>query len=476
MSVLLFGFSLATAPPARAAGNVAELTVDCSQVVGEIRPLHGVNCGPLDQGEMVDLSAFHRELALPYTRLHDCHWPNPDVVDIHAVFPNFAADPAQPSSYDFRRTDAYLQAILATGSRLVYRLGESIEHTRTKYRVHPPADPAKWAAIALGIIRHYNEGWAGGHRYDIRYWEIWNEPENRPAMWTGTDEDYFRLYGAAAGAIKERFPHLKVGGPSLGDTGRVKEGRFEPSAFFVRFLEFCRAQAVPLDFFSWHLYADDPSACVARARGVRDTLDRHGFARTESHFNEWNYLPGNDWTPMMLQGQGRAREKFYQQMGGAPGAAFAAAVLLFLQDSPVDVANFYRADTGGFGLFTCDAVPKKVFHAFRAFRLLLDTPVRLAAGGAQPGRLAICAGTNRDRSELHILVSNFRSDATRLETRVAKLPWDGPTRCETFLLDEVHDLTRARETTLTGSSLTLSEDLKAPALCLFKLNKPTTAR
>ena len=32
-------------------------------------------------------------------------------------------------------------------------------------------------------------------------WDLWNEPDNRPAMWTGTDEEYFRLYSTAAKAI-----------------------------------------------------------------------------------------------------------------------------------------------------------------------------------------------------------------------------------------------------------------------------------
>ena len=150
----------------------------------------------------MDLTAYHRELGIPYTRLHDCHWPNPDVVDFHAVFPNPGADPERADSYDFRRTDDYLQAIVNAGSRIVYRLGESIEHSRRKYYVNPPQDYERWAGICCGIIRHYNEGWAEGFRHDIRHWEIWNEPENRPAMWTGNDEDYFRLYAARPASKK----------------------------------------------------------------------------------------------------------------------------------------------------------------------------------------------------------------------------------------------------------------------------------
>lgn len=268
-----------------------ELRVDLGSPAGTFRALHGLNKGPLSPGGLIDLTESIRDLRPPSIRLHDCHWPYPDVVDIHTIFPRFEADPRVPAHYDFARTDAYLEAVRRTGADMVYRLGESIEHDPTKKHVHPPKDADQWAAIGLGIIRHYNEGWAGGHRWNIRYWEIWNEPENRPAMWTGTDEDYFRLYRATARAIKTRYPHLKVGGPAVGHSGDWKDGVFRPSAFVIRFLSFCREQSLPLDFFSWHGYTADPSEYSRKARALRRLLDDFGFTATESHLNEWNYLP-----------------------------------------------------------------------------------------------------------------------------------------------------------------------------------------
>ena len=138
--------------------NAAELTVDFSKTNGLIRPLHGVNLGPLCYRGMVDLSEYHRELRLPLTRLHDVVWVNADAVDISTIFRDFRNDPAKPGSYEFAATDDYLTAIVQAGSPILYRLGESIEHTPRKYRVHPPADFAKWAEICCGLIRHYKIG------------------------------------------------------------------------------------------------------------------------------------------------------------------------------------------------------------------------------------------------------------------------------------------------------------------------------
>ena len=449
------------------AGGSVEVRIDASRSTGTIRPLHGVNSGPINCGGTLDLSTYHRQLAIPLTRLHDCHWPNPDVVDIHVIFPDFRADPSRPESYDFAPTDEYIQAILDTGSGIVYRLGESIEHTRLKRHVHPPPDPMKWAAICVGIIRHYNEGWVQGFRHKIRYWEIWNEPENRPAMWTGTDEDFFRLYSTAAKTIKTRFPEVRVGGPAVGDTGRLEGDRLTPSPFLRRFLEHCRRDATPLDFFSWHLYTSDPVAVARRARAVRRLLDESGFRKTESHLNEWNYLPGDDWEPMLAR-DGLRRQRWHEDIGGPAGAAFSAAVLLLLQDTPLDVANYYAADHQGFGLFNGYGVPKKSFHAFRAFRGLLDTPLRLPIQDHLPEGLAACAGRNAQNTEIRVLLSQFRPLDRKVSLKVSRLPWKAPTHFELFALDSDHDLSLVQSGRCSPDGQ-LDLELRGLSVCLVKL-------
>lgn len=83
----------------------AVLDADFTVRTGTVRPLHGINKGPLAPGGILDVMKEQKELRIPFTRLHDCGWPNPYVVDHHAVFPNPKADPALPESYDFKLTD-----------------------------------------------------------------------------------------------------------------------------------------------------------------------------------------------------------------------------------------------------------------------------------------------------------------------------------------------------------------------------------
>lgn len=454
--------------PAWADPPVAEITIDCSRIDGAIRPLHGVNSGPIHLGETLDLSARFREIGVPLARLHDCHWPNADVIDIHVVFPDFNADPSRPESYDFRRTDDYIQAIVKAGSGIVFRLGESIEHSKRKRYVHPPADPAKWAAICVGILRHYNEGWANGFRHNIRYWEVWNEPENRPAMWSGTDEDYFRLYSAAAKALKSQAPGVLVGGPAAGYFGRMEGDALEPSPFVRAFLEHCRRAAAPLDFFSWHTYTNDPYDLARRARAVRRLLDAHGFQKAENHLNEWNYLPDGDWSPMLSQ-DGLVRQRWFDRMGGAEGAAFTAAALMLLQDSPLDVGNFYSADVQGFGMFNEYGVPKKSFYAIKAFRTLLETPDRIILRQKTPDGIVVAAGVARDRKRMTILASNVSPNDATLRLRIAELPWSGKTRSSIHVLDAQHELDAAQPQDLAAGNCLVEQPLKRASVCLVVL-------
>lgn len=163
------------------------IKVDFSKTTGTVKPMNAVNNGPvykftIDQ-RITNIDAF-REAAIPYARTHDASiyysYGGEHTVDVHAIFPDFDKDPTDPSSYDFTLTDEYLKVMIYAGVKPFYRLGSKIEHWPKKYGTLPPKDFHKWAVICEHIIRHYTEGWANGFKYDIEYWEIWNEPDGAP--------------------------------------------------------------------------------------------------------------------------------------------------------------------------------------------------------------------------------------------------------------------------------------------------------
>jgi len=444
----------------------AEIRVDAGRKIGAIRALHGVNGGPICYGGLVDVSAQQKALGIPLTRNHDANWPARDAVDIHAIFPNFKADAESPENYRFGPTDDYLKSIAAVGSGIVYRLGESIEHTPRKYYVHKPADYDQWAKICIGVVRHCNEGWADGLHLDIRHFEIWNEPDLGLQQWDGTPEDYYRLYAVAAKAIKGRFPKVKVGGPAACNPGRFKGDQFVLPPYLGGFLDYCRKESVPLNFLSWHLYADDPTMAGRLSVALRRVLDERGFKGTEIHLNEWNYTPGKNYWQAVFGHHPEQMQRLHEKTGGPEGAAFAAYVLLDIQDSPLDMANFYSADHGYFGMFDFYGVPRKTYHAFRAFKALADHPTRVAVEGGKPGELNVAAGLDAGNRELAIVVSNFKSPERRIELALQNLPWSGPSVCEVLLLDQTRNLEPVRKEEQKAGAIKIVQDMPAPGVML----------
>ena len=466
----LLGMALAAVGGAWAA-QPQRITVEFAAALPDVRALHGINKGPLAPNGLFNVTDAQKRLRIPSTRLHDCHHPNPAVVDIHAVFPNPDADPALPASYDFPATDEYLAAVRATGAEIIYRLGQSIEHQTVKRHVHPPRDPARWAAVCAGIVRHYNEGWAGGFRYGIRYWEIWNEPENRPVMWTGNDAQFLELYRVTANLLRAQFPTIKIGGPGFGYYGKFDGKDLQPSDFCAALLDLCRRDSVPLDFFSWHCYTDSPIELAGRARAVRRVLDARGFTKTESHLNEWNLLPDNSWDVLSRQASPEVRQRGVDQMMGAPGGAFLVAALIELQDAPLDVSNFYHGETGICGMFTEVGAPTRNYYAMLAFSQMLDTPKRVRATGGVPGKLFALAGLNAGKSQAAVLVSNL-SGAGEVRIALESLPWPGATAMEVRLVDGTHAFQPLAGAALNGPELALNLPSPAVALVTLRPAKP----
>ena len=404
----------------RERGVRSAVTVDFTKEEGAIRPLHGVNNGPT----LVTTNATARQedfarAHIPFMRTHDTigRWGGTHYVDIPNVFPDFDADENDPKSYDFTFTDAYLAPFVRAGTEIFYRLGVGLEtHWQMKrYTTNPPKDFAKWARICEHVVRHYNEGWADGYRWNIRYWEVWNEPDN-PSMWSGTSTEFIELYAITAKHLKRCFPALKVGGyGSCGFYGLNHSERRGAAgaewgfyADFIRWYDELLARCarkddpVPLDFFSFHLYTEDPREHKLHADYAQKKLNEHGLAATELINDEWNAISlADDWS-----GRGVA-EAFGKETHAS--AAYIAAVLSVMQrETTLSKAMFYcaRPQDGGFGtLFHANKKPTTAFEALVAFDALygLGTSVGVTSDCRDVYALAAKDAKGRQR----VLITNF---------------------------------------------------------------------
>ncbi|MBR5615715.1 MAG: hypothetical protein IKW66_02735, partial [Clostridia bacterium] len=274
------------------------------------------------------------EAGIPYSRLHDVggSFGGGKYVDIPNIFRNFDADENDPASYDFDFTDELLKHLVEADVEPYFRLGITIENAvKVKpYFVFPPKDYDKWARICEHIIRHYTEGWANGFCYKITYWEIWNEPDNGQ-MWTGTPEEYYRLYHVAATHLKKCFPHLKVGGyASCGFYAIANGGNpwstKPPEAdmywvnYFHGFMKYIKEHGSPIDFFSWHSYAPTKNV-VKMDAWLHEQLVAYGYGDLPTHLNEWDPYAG--------------------ELGTGHHAAEIAAMMIAMQHGHVDLCCIY---------------------------------------------------------------------------------------------------------------------------------------
>jgi xylan 1,4-beta-xylosidase len=414
--ITLVGFgSLAraqsVAPPAATLASqqreLRQITVDAGKSIGTIRSLQGVNGAPApgfhkpirfqfggwNISSETDATPGYRQARIDLIRTHDAYGPGdidarfPDapgaLIDgartILSIFPNPDADPNDPKSYNFGPTDQLLESIKGLGAEVIFRVGRS-----EGSNVDPPKDFDRYAAVVKHVVLHYNQGWANGFHYGIKYWEVWNEPDLGRLFWGGTAQEYFKLYEKIARAVKQADRRALVGGPAISRPNDTN------NPYLDEFLQYVRARKLPLDFYSWHWYAtesNDPLDFVRVGESVRARLDRSGFRKTLSVLNEWNYgliEPG----PPDLQ-----------------RAAFITSSLLYLQDASIDLSALYRADNV-FG--PRGTTPHKTGHALIAMGRMQDTPLRLNAKGGDDTGFAVQAGRSKNGDTVQVLISNYQ--------------------------------------------------------------------
>ena len=455
---------------------MANVAIEFSRTVGKIKPMHAVNNGPScavgnhiggwgdpTKGRNGNLAEF-KAAGIPYARTHDSSFYSKygleHTIDVHAVFPNFDADPYSPDSYDFVCTDHYLDMIEAGGAKIFYRLGSRIEHEAKKYGTLVPKDYKKWAVICEHIIRHVTEGWANGTYRDVEYWEIWNEPDldaddaQNKRTWGGTQQEFFDFYHVAATHLKACFPHLKIGGPAL--------------AVHYDFAEKFLAQLkAPLDFFSWHCYAHDIEKAKNRALNMRALLDKNGFEKTESILNEWNYVQG--WS-------GDEMSYSLISLKSLKGAAFNLATMCTAQKGPVDMLMYYDARpctwNGLFDFVQIGKVTTKAYFSFPMFDALYQLGSEVYSESDDPDVYVLAA---KNENEAALLLTHFNNDdadeGAELSLDLRGFSSENGVEATVYLHDEENDLQRVESIVYYGEKIVIKRPLPNFTCYLLKLKK-----
>ena len=117
---------------------------------------------------------------------------------------------------------------------------------------YPPKDYDKWRDLVSEWVRHSVSRY-GKAEVESWYWEVWNEPDI--GYWSGTPEEFRKLYDYAADGVKRVLPTARVGGPHITGPNGAR-----PQQLLREFLEHCLRgtnyatgrTGSPLDFIAFH--------------------------------------------------------------------------------------------------------------------------------------------------------------------------------------------------------------------------------
>ncbi len=239
--------------------------------------------------------------------------------------------------------------------------------------ITPPKEWAQWTRLVRRFVAHLVNHF-GIEEVLTWHFEVWNEPDLHNTFWTGTREDYFRLYAETAHAVKAVDARLRVGGPATSKTMWVPA-----------LLAYCAEHKAPVDFISTHHYAVDadlvlgvpegpmyyrgPAGLAREVARVRAEIAASAFPKAELHFTEWNCSPAHE----DVFGKDTAFTAAFalqsiKEVSGLADSYMWWTVSDIFEESGLSLRPF----TGKYGLVNQHGIKKPVFHAYRWLARLYD--------------------------------------------------------------------------------------------------------
>jgi xylan 1,4-beta-xylosidase len=393
-----------SAVPASEPVGPVTVAVDASCDVGELprpwRPMIGSehlshaistdSTGGREIGEELSaaLAAAHRELGVTHVRAHGIF------CDDVAVYREADGDPV----HDFSGVDRVYDHIRSLGlypvveiSYMPHDLASDPSKTVFEYAaiISPPKDWERWYDLVRAFTQHLLERY-GDEVVEQWSFEVWNEA-NLEVFWSGTPEEYLKLYDVTAAAVRVVDSRLVVGGPSSAAAGWVEE-----------LLAHAERSEAPVDFISTHTYGSPPL-------DFRPMLERYGRAGTPIWWTEWGVTPThfNEVSDAVFSGTFLARGML-SAMGRIECLSY-----WVVSDHFEELGRPPALLHGGFGLRTVGELRKPRWWALAMLERLGSRRIAVAYDGDGGGSLVeAVAATDTDGSH-SVMVWNLTLDQTK---------------------------------------------------------------
>ena len=322
--------------------------------------------------------------------------------------------------HDFAGIDRTYDRVLGLGLRPIVELSFmprdlAIDPSKTVFDygaiVSPPKDWSRWEALVGDLAAHLVERYG---RDEVRRWafEVWNEA-NLEVFWSGTRDEYLRLYDLSVRAVKSVDRSLVVGGPASAAGKWVDE-----------LLSHCARTGSPIDFVSTHTYGNAPL-------DLRAIAARHGYPDLPQWWTEWgahatHFNPVHDspWSAAYL----------VRGMASAMGRTEALAYWT-VSDHFEELGRPPKLLHGGFGLLAVGNLRKPRWWGLWMLEQLLDHRLEVSVSGDGAGDMVQAVGSRDDDGHVTVVAWNGTVDVTKA---------DGDARLDRSVSMEVDGLSGAR--------------------------------
>ncbi len=351
-----------------------ELRVETSQTTGTVNHLVGANSyGPDITGLYQDQVAYDlfQDLGLQHLRVW-CRFGWQLVTSSgwgwhHTIFNGTTlADAQNPAFYNWTYLDLLVDVVNETGASPILTFVGCPRSLALDWAPNiVPPDLDIYAEVVARVVMHYEQGWPGtGQIFDFDYIEIGNEP-NLPAFWNGTKQEFLNLYSAVSQRLALIGGSFKIGGPGLADINLAD--------WTTSFLGNVNGLGLPLDFFSWHAYWNNPAQVVGVIETGTNLVVSQGFGHIERIFDEYglDLLSDADWGTMT------AAIHTTEVLIGAAHRGIDIACFGFAKDIPLHPSiTSPFGEEANFGLLTRNpTTPKPTFHALKPFAAITGYPI-----------------------------------------------------------------------------------------------------
>jgi xylan 1,4-beta-xylosidase len=351
---------------------------------------HGVGGGGRNIGEefAMALQLAHDELGVRAVRAHAI------LHDDLGVYREVDGEPV----LDFAGVDRIYDRVLQLGLRPIveisfmpHDLASDPERTVFHYGaiISPPKDWSRWEQLVGDLTAHLVERYG---REEVRGWgfEVWNEA-NLEVFWSGTRDEYLRLYDVSVGAVKAVDAALLVGGPASAAAAWIDE-----------LLVHVEQSSAPIDFLSTHTYGNAPlDLRPVAARHRRPDL-KLWWTEWGAHATHFNRAHDSVWSAAYLT----------RGMVSAMGRLDALAYWT-ISDHFEELGRASELLHGGFGLLAIGNLRKPRWWALWMLEQLREQRLEVDVVGDGGGDLVNAVGSSSPDGTLAIVVWNGTVDVTK---------------------------------------------------------------